>query len=290
MAVSITKKRKVENNTHELAPSRKARKQEYHSSPSTSATSSGGEDEDGDDFTAVDLADSDPEAELERSPSQSPPNTANSSNEPSSVPDSASDLNSSDESENSSTSEPPNPAHPKKKSKRNDPSAFASSINAILSSKLSTSKRSDPVLARSTVAAEANASIANTKLETKARQKLREDKKAALEKGRVKDVLLGTDIPGVGDGGEEGGGVGGMLEEEKRLKKVAQRGVVKLFNAVRQAQVKGEEAARGSKGATRARKEEKVGEMSKKGFLELVAGGGKAGGAKRMEGKQIEES
>lgn len=71
-----------------------------------------------------------------------------------------------------------------------------------------------------------------------------------------------------------------MVEEEKRLRKTAQRGVVKLFNAVRQAQVRAEEARKESKvvRGSRGRKEERMGEMSKKGFLEMVAGGGGEGG------------
>ena len=76
--------------------------------------------------------------------------------------------------------------------------------------------------------------------------------------------------------GIETGDVGAMMEEEKRLRKIAQRGVVKLFNAVRGAQVRAEEARKGT-GGTRGRVEEKVAEMSKKGFLEMVAEGGKGG-------------
>ena len=98
---------------------------------------------------------------------------------------------------------------------------------------------------------------------------MKEDRKLALEKGRVRDVLLGTDNKNAN--GENGQGtVGEMQEEERRLRKTAQRGVVKLFNAVRAAQMKGEEAAK--KGGTLGRKKERVDEMSKKGFLELTAG------------------
>lgn len=89
-------------------------------------------------------------------------------------------------------------------------------------------------------------------------------------------MLLGTDLPG------ERGSVESMMDEEKRLRKIAQRGVVKLFNAVRQAQVKGEEAAREAKGVARGRREERVGEMSKEGFLEMVAGGGVGLGGKGL--------
>lgn len=81
--------------------------------------------------------------------------------------------------------------------------------------------------------------------------------------------MLGTDA--VGDGVLGEGSVGEMVEQERRLKKTAQRGVVKLFNAVRAAQVKGEEAAK--EGGAPGRKKERVTEMSKAGFLELVAGG-----------------
>ena len=272
MAPSNIKKRKYDGSAPEKgAAARKISKLEYHSSSSSSAN----EDEDG--FTAVNLAESDTDAPSEGSATRLSGPLIVTSDAASSDSDSSS----------TSTSEPTNPNDTrlaKTKSKRNDPTAFASSISAILSSKLSTAKRADPVLARSTTAAEANASIANSKLETKARQKLREDKKSALDKGRVKDVLLGTDA---GNGDVD---VGAMMEEEKRLRKTAQRGVVKLFNAVRQAQVRAEEAARDAKGVTRGRREEKVGEMSKKGFLELVAGGGVGTAPKGMKEARIEEA
>jgi len=111
------------------------------------------------------------------------------------------------------------------------------------------------------------------------------DKKLALEKGRVRDVLLGTGAAITG----KGPGAGELQEQEKRLRKTAQRGVVKLFNAVRQAQVRGEEAARNAKTGGRGRKEEKVNEMSREGFLELVARGGGGVGGKGMA-KGVEEA
>ncbi|TKA71292.1 hypothetical protein B0A55_07598, partial [Friedmanniomyces simplex] len=124
------------------------------------------------------------------------------------------------------------------KKKRNDPSAFATSISKILDTKLTTTKRCDPVLSRSKSAADANKTLADNKLEARARAQIRAERKAALDRGRVKDILaLET----------EGVDTGSVLEEEKLLKKTAQRGVVKLFNAVRAAQVKGEEAMREAK-------------------------------------------
>jgi mitochondrial fusion and transport protein UGO1 len=155
------------------------------------------------------------------------------------------------------------------KKKRNDPTAFATSITRILDTKLTTSKRSDPVLSRSKSASEANRTLSDHRLETKARAQLRAERKAALNKGRVEDVL-GLDSEGVD--------TGRVVEEEKKLKKVAQRGVVKLFNAVRAAQVKGEEAMRVARAegvVGVGQREERVREMSKQGFLDLISGGQK---------------
>ncbi|KAK4542234.1 hypothetical protein LTR36_006887 [Oleoguttula mirabilis] len=166
-----------------------------------------------------------------------------------------------------STTNPTGAAKPRKK--RNDPTAFATSITKILTSKLTTNKRADPVLSRSKSAADANKTLADDKLAAKARSQIRAERKAALEKGRVRDVL-GLESEGVD--------TGLVLGEEKRLKKTAQRGVVKLFNAVRAAQVKGEEAGRlaRSEGVVgMGKRGERVNEMSKQGFLDLISAGGK---------------
>ncbi|PHH87235.1 hypothetical protein CDD83_9141 [Cordyceps sp. RAO-2017] len=166
----------------------------------------------------------------------------------------------------------------KPKSKRNDPSAFANSLSKILSTKLSTSKRSDPVLARSAAAHEASKAAVDSALEAKARRHLKEQKRKALERGRVKDVLSATkDAAGGPDAS-----TAGVLEVERKLREVAKRGVIKMFNAVRAAQVKAAEAERDArKGGVIGmnRREEKVNELSKQGFLELLASGG--GGLKR---------
>jgi Rrp15p len=149
-------------------------------------------------------------------------------------------------------------------SKRNDPDAFSTSISKILSTKLSQGARKDPVLSRSREAVEVSSGIANERLERRAKAKMRADRKDELERGRVKDVL-----------GLQSGKAGEVAEEEKRLRKIAQRGVVKLFNAVRAAQVKAEEAAREArkKGTVGyANREEKINEMSKQGFLDLING------------------
>ncbi|KHO01407.1 DUF1665 domain-containing protein [Metarhizium album ARSEF 1941] len=166
-----------------------------------------------------------------------------------------------------------------RKSKRNDPSAFATSISKILSTKLSSSKRSDPVLSRSAAAHEASKAAVDSALEAKAKRHLRDQKKKALEKGRVKDVLVASRDCITG---EVESSTAEILNTERKLRKVAQRGVVKLFNAVRAAQVKAAEAEKDARkqgviGINN--REEKVNEMSKKGFLDLISSGG--GGLKR---------
>lgn len=173
------------------------------------------------------------------------------------------------DSDSSTSATSSNPQRSKKK--RNDPTAFATSISKLLDTKLTTSKRADPVLSRSKTAAEANTALANERLETKARAQIRHERKSMLEKGRVKDVL-GLETEGVE--------TGSVVEEEKRLKKTAQRGVVKLFNAVRAAQVKAEVAGREARreGVVGiGKREERVSEMSKQGFLDLISSGGKKG-------------
>lgn len=303
MPHSILKKRKAED----VAPSqkkKKVRKQKHYSSGSDS------EEEDGD-FPAINLAESDDdelsasntlqveksddftgfedEKENEVEDAQAGANTSE---------DDTSDFSSADDDSLDLLDSAADPSTNKtrKKSKRNDPSAFAASISAILSSKLTSSKRPDPVLARSTTAAAATSSISSAKLEAKAKRKLKEDKRKLLSKGRIRNTLLGTaDEEGLALDGE-GKGMSGMnaaeiAEQEKVLRKTAQRGVVKLFNAVRAAQVKAEEAR--SKGGPRGQVEERVDEMSKKGFLDMVAAGGRKErgmGGKKMSGEDIEEA
>ncbi|KAL6878919.1 Rrp15p domain-containing protein [Trichoderma novae-zelandiae] len=169
-------------------------------------------------------------------------------------------------------------AAPKAKSKRNDPTAFATSISKILSTKLSTSKRSDPVLSRSAAAHQASKAAVDIALESKARRKLKEQKRLALEKGRVKDILVAS----VDESGEPEMATSEILAIEKTLRKTAQRGVIRMFNAVRAAQVQAAEAEKAARkeGIIGAKtREEKVNEMSKKGFLDLIASGG--GGLKK---------
>jgi fusion and transport protein UGO1 len=178
----------------------------------------------------------------------------------------------SDASDASSVSETSTTAA-RKVRKRNDPEAFANSISKILGSKLTTSKRSEPILSRSKDAATANRELADSKLSEKARRQIVAERKAAQEKGRVKDVL-GLNDPNVS--------TAATSAKEKELRRTAQKGVIKLFNAVRAAQVKGEQAERESKSSMvigMDKREDKVKEMSKQGFLDMITGGQKKEGS-----------
>ncbi|KAE8159881.1 Rrp15p-domain-containing protein [Aspergillus tamarii] len=269
-------------------PQKKFRKQrEYHSS------SDEAEDDESTDFKAVSLADSDEdEVEVKKPKKQtkSPIASTNRKEKQSSDDDdddddsdeSADSDNNKDETHDASGSDassgaededddygsdvsmPTSTTDHRAVPKRNDPSAFSTSISKILATKLPSSARADPVLSRSKIATQASTDFADEKLDKQARAKLRAEKQEELDRGRIRDVL-----------GIERGEAGAVAEEEKRLRKIAQRGVVKLFNAVRAAQVRGEEAARGErkKGTIGIGEREKaVNEVSKQGFLELISG------------------
>jgi hypothetical protein len=265
----VNKKRKANDRDRERAPrlKKKFKKQtDYHSSDSDASEDEG--------FAPVNLQDSDDEgAKISASGELTGSNAAPLGDGGTSDEDGSTNDDSSGESGDNNVGQDAITKRLKKTSKRNDPEAFSTSISKILSTKLSHSARKDPVLSRSREAAETSKELADQRLEKKARAKIRADRKEDLERGRVKDVL-----------GLTSGLAGETAEEEKRLRKIAQRGVIKLFNAVRAAQVKGEEAARearkqGTVGVVN--REEKVNEMSKQGFLDLINGKNK---------KKIEEA
>lgn len=283
MAPTMSKKRKIEDGMKGKVSRtvKRPRKQQHYDSSSSGDEAALERDE----VTPVNLQATDEEAQLVNGSIKV--TGANSTIlDRSSGSDSDSNNSASEATDVSSKSESSRPRSSKKR-KRNDPDAFAMSMTKILGSKLSTSKRADPVLARSKTALAASQELSNSRLEAKAKHKLREEKRAELDKGRVKDVLgLDSAAASADCAGADGMTVGEIAEQEKRLRKTAQRGVVKLFNAVRAAQVKAEEAAREARkqGVVGAgRREEKATEMSKQGFLELIGStGGKA--------KMIEEA
>lgn len=152
---------------------------------------------------------------------------------------------------------------PKKKKRKTDDGSqqFANAFNAILGSKLKAHKRNDPIMARSK---NVQKQLDSAKLEAKAKRQLLAEKKTLQDRHRVKNLLPSASEP------ER---VRSMIEEEKKLKKVAQKGVVRLFNAVLLTQVKTSQEISGEKvGAVR--KEELINEVSKEQFLDLVQAAG----------------
>ncbi|RAL06997.1 rRNA-processing protein RRP15 [Aspergillus homomorphus CBS 101889] len=284
------KKRKVLDSIASR-PQKKFRKQRaYHSS-------SEDDDDEPTEFKAVSLADSDAEEEVKKpkkqtksigeSTKKSAPKQQkkhDSSDEDEDDEDMASDSDADDSEDlddefdvgaESDNSNPASTTGGRAVPKRHDPSAFSNSMAKILATKLPTSMREDPVLSRSRTAAQKSTQVAEEKLDRQARAKMRAEKKEELDRGRIRDVM-----------GLERGQTGAVAEEEKRLRKIAQRGVVKLFNAVRAAQVRGEEAAKAErkKGTIGMGEREKaVNEVSKQGFLDLISG-------KKGKPLQIEEA
>ena len=299
MPPTMSKKRKVLDGLKGKTgkPNKKFRKQrQYHSSSDEAS------DDDQADFQAVNLADSDSEVEVKANKNKKQKTTAKSaaaaaaappiksamkptkqttkedSDESSAVEeeddepnldeldddDDEQDISGSEQEGDEEDDDDANTSGRRTVPKRNDPTAFSTSMAKILSTKLPTSARADPVLSRSRALEQSRTEHADEKLDQQARAKMRAEKREDMDRGRVRDVL-----------GIQRGAAGPVAEEEKRLRKVAQRGVIKLFNAVRAAQVRGEEAARieRKKGTVGMGEREKaVNEVSKQGFLELISG------------------
>ncbi|KAG1825849.1 CTLH/CRA C-terminal to lish motif domain-containing protein [Suillus subaureus] len=112
----------------------------------------------------------------------------------------------------------------KRKRRATEPSQFGATLQGLLD----TIAPSDlPLSLKPSIARQKN----GAKLELKAHRVIQIEKKEKADKGRVRDVI---------------GGWGG--ESERSLRKVAQRGVVKLFNTIQQSQVAAGVAAEQSKG------------------------------------------
>lgn len=141
--------------------------------------------------------------------------------------------------------------------KKNQKESFSKAINAILNSKVKAHDRDDPILVRSKKTAK---EIEATKLEMKAKRAINMEKRLLKDKDRVRDIL-----PKSEENARE------VLEHEKKLKQIAQKGVVRLFNAIQAAQAK--PGDKKSVGVTK--QQEQVNEMSKEKFLDLIRAGGK---------------
>lgn len=175
-----------------------------------------------------------------------------------------SDSENSEDSEDSqdSQSETEEALPKRKKAKTDDGSTdFSAAMNAILDSKLKAHDRSDPIMKRSR---KQTKQLASDKLEAKAKRALTAERKAKLNRNRVKD-LLPTDDSTARD----------VLMKEKKLRKVAQRGVIKLFNAILMTQTKTSQELNDSTLIGATKKEQLMNEISKEKFLDLVQAAGK---------------
>jgi len=129
-------------------------------------------------------------------------------------------------------------------------------MNALLDTRLKAYDRKDPILARSKRELK---KFEDDKLEQKAKRLLLAEKKKKLTANRVKD-LLPTDETIARQ----------VLQHERQLKKTAQRGVIKLFNAILMTQTSTEAELSNESGLGQTKKKELVNELSKEKFLSLV--------------------
>ncbi|KII93883.1 hypothetical protein PLICRDRAFT_102185 [Plicaturopsis crispa FD-325 SS-3] len=111
----------------------------------------------------------------------------------------------------------------KRKRRATEPSHFGATLQSLLNTDAPSTL---PLSLKPSVARKKN----DEKLELKAKKVLQIERKEREDKGRIRDII---------------GGWGG--EGERALRKVAQRGVVKLFNAIQQSQTATAAAAEESK-------------------------------------------
>lgn len=154
----------------------------------------------------------------------------------------------------------------KKKRKKNvddGSESFATAFNAILGSKLKAYDRKDPILVRNKTTLK---QIENDTLEQKAKRAILAEKKQKMDKHRIRNLLPASDQPE---------NVRKTIEFERQLKKTAQKGVVRLFNAVLATQV-GTNLQISKEKVGLKKKEELMTEISKEKFLDLVQAAGQS--------------
>ncbi|ODQ56979.1 hypothetical protein WICANDRAFT_85944 [Wickerhamomyces anomalus NRRL Y-366-8] len=171
---------------------------------------------------------------------------------------------SSDEEEDSDDDDDENLPKLKKRKKAKDDGSesFANAVNAILGSKLKAYDRKDPILARSKQTIK---KAESDKLEAKARRELLAEKKKVYDQDRIKD-LLPTDDSKARE----------VLEHERKLKKIAQRGVVRLFNVVMSTQTRTSTEVNKTKVLGQEQKDKLITEISKEKFFDLVKAAGES--------------
>ncbi|KAM9901717.1 hypothetical protein OXX79_004369 [Metschnikowia pulcherrima] len=169
-----------------------------------------------------------------------------------------------DESAEESAEESDDESFPLKKKKKNTDDGrgtFANAFNAILGSKLKAHDRSDPILVRNKSTLK---KLESDKLDAKAKRVMLSEKREMQDKLRVTNLLPAAHDT---ENARE------MIEKEKRLKKVAQKGVVKLFNAVLATQVRTNQDL-DQENVGSSKKQELLNELTKSKFLDLVKAAG----------------
>ncbi|AET39459.1 rRNA-processing protein RRP15 Ecym_4406 [Eremothecium cymbalariae DBVPG len=154
------------------------------------------------------------------------------------------------------------------KSKHDDGSeSFSNALSNILGSHLKAYDRVNPILARNKRVLKKSEA---DKLELKAKKALLAQKKQMLNKTRNTEI-----IPTVA-AGEDSERITKVLEKERNLRKIAQKGVVKLFNAILSTQVKTEREVQETLSTVKNAAERKtiLTEVSKEKFLDLVKAAG----------------
>lgn len=151
----------------------------------------------------------------------------------------------------------------KKKNLDDGSESFANAFNAIVGSRLKAYNRKDPILAKNKTTLK---KLESDKLEAKAKRLILSEKKQVHDKNRVKNLLPSASEP------EK---VRTIIHNERQLKKVAQKGVVRLFNAVLSTQIKTNEEL-GQEKVGQTKKEELMNEISKEKFLDLVQAAGQS--------------
>ncbi|RHZ64614.1 hypothetical protein Glove_321g34 [Diversispora epigaea] len=136
----------------------------------------------------------------------------------------------------------------------NNPEEFASAINKILKSsiKSTTDQKITPILSRSKGIEQR---IDEEKLEYRARKASNLEKKKLASKDRIKSDFT-------------------TIDRERKLRKIATRGVVQLFNAIHISQKVVDEAVKEVGGSQKltSREAKDVANMSKDTFLEILKG------------------
>ncbi|KAI5952395.1 RRP15 [Candida jiufengensis] len=151
-----------------------------------------------------------------------------------------------------------------KKNKDDGSESFATAFNSIVNSKIKAYDRKDPILARNKITLK---KLESEKLENKAKKAILAEKKQFQDKHRIKQLLPITTAE---DSNEN---IKSLLSKERSMKKIAQKGVVKLFNAVLSTQIKTTTELNNVKMGV-SKKEELMTDVSKEKFLDLIAAAG----------------